>query len=107
MVYRAKLVAATIGGAAAVGLVTLGVANDGPAAVPTVHAGSGASATGTLYVQPSVPAMTLTPAMSLGSTQTAQTTPSAASATQAAPAVAASAPATCSNNGVVLPVGCH
>ena len=106
-VHRAKLAAAAIGGVAAVGLAVLGVANDGQVTAPTVHAGSGDSATGTNFAPPSVPVMTLTPAMSMGSTQTAQTTPSGAPAMEAAPTVSASAEATCADNGVALPGGCH
>ena len=104
---RAKLAAATIGGAAAVGLAILGVANDGQVPAPTVHAGSGDAATGTNFVPPSVPVMTLTPAMSMGSTQTAQSAPSSASALEAAPTLSASAQATCAENGAALPGGCH
>jgi hypothetical protein len=102
---RIKSIAAVIGGGAAIALAVVGVVDRGPDAPANMLAGSGASATNTNFVPPSVSPMTLTPAMTLGSTVTAATTPAQQSAV--APTAAASAPATCSDNGVALPGGCH
>ena len=102
---RIKSIAAVIGGGAAIALAVFGVTDRGPAAPASMLAGSGDSATNTNFVPPSVSQMTLTPAMTVGSTVTAVTTP--AEETAVAPTGAAAAPATCSENGAALPGGCH
>jgi hypothetical protein len=106
-IRRAKLVSAGIGGAAAVAMVIGGSACAGPAPISSLRAGSGDSATGTNYISPTVPAITITPAMSTGATVTPSAAPTTTSATVNSPTVTASAVAPCSSNGVVLPGGCH
>lgn len=102
---RIKSIAAVIGGGAAIALAVFGVTDRGPGTPASTLAGSGDSPTGTSFLPPSVSPMTLTPAMTLGSTVTAATTP--AEETAVAPSAGAAAPATCSENGAALPGGCH
>ena len=104
-VRRAKLAAAAVGGAAAVGLAVGGGACSVPTPITGLRAGSGDSATATNYVPPSVSPMILTPAMSTGQTVTPSSATTAVAA--ASPTVTPSAAAPCANNGIVLPGGCH
>jgi hypothetical protein len=102
---RAKVVAASLGGAAAIGLAIGGAACGLNTPLSSIRAGSGDSATATNYVPPSVSSMILTPAMSTGQTQTPSSVTTAVAA--ATPTVTVSAVAPCASNGVVLPGGCH
>ena len=103
---RVKVLAAAIGSGAAVALAVIGVADDHGAPAANL-AGSGASATSTNYAPPTIPQMNVSAtAMSRGATVTA-TSPSNGAAEVASPTVAPPPAAACSNNGVVLPGGCH
>lgn len=105
---RVKVLAAAIGGAAAIALAVIGVTNSGHGAAPAVNLARGDSETSTEYLPPTVPAMTAgsATAMSTGATVVA-TIPSTVAAEVATPSVTPPAVQPCSSNGVVMPGGCH
>jgi hypothetical protein len=96
----AKPLAAALGLGAVVVALVIGVdARDGTQA-HSVAGGSGDSATGTSYVQPTVPVMSIDPTnMSMGATVTATAPTTALATAMASPTFKASPEPGCVNNG--------
>jgi hypothetical protein len=98
---RARLFAAAVGlGAVVVALATTATESGSSPPAHSVAGGSGDSATGTSFVQPTVPAMDIDPTnMSMGATAT-DTAPATAPVTaMASPTFKASPEPGCVNNG--------
>jgi hypothetical protein len=99
-VKRAKPLAAVLGfGAFAVAVVVSLESGASPPA-QSVAGGSGDSATGTSFVQPTVPAMSVDPtAMNMGATVTAAAPTTALATAMASPTYKAAPAPGCVNNG--------
>jgi hypothetical protein len=95
-----KRTAAVLGSGAIIVAVAMTVMNAGDTGPRNVAGGSGASATGTAYVSPTVPAMALDPTdLSTGATVTAAAPATALATSVASPTYKASPAAGCVNNG--------
>ena len=97
---HAKPLAAALGLGAVVVALAISVDANGGAPAYSVAGGSGDSATGTSYVQPTVPAMLIDPTkMSMGATVTAKAPATALATEMASPTFKASPEPGCVNNG--------
>jgi hypothetical protein len=101
--------ATALGLAAVAALVVIGAVNSGgsPSVILARSGGSGDSATTTNYLEPTVPAISTSATLSSGVTVTSSSPASAPATPSATPTVTPSSSTPCSNNGVVLPGGCH
>lgn len=98
-----------LGGGAVVALVVIGAVNSGdsPSIILARSGGSGDSATTTDYLQPTVPTISTSARLSTGVTVTRSSPATKPATPSAVPTVTPSPSPPCSNNGVVLPGGCH
>jgi hypothetical protein len=97
---HAKPLAAALGLGAVVAAIVIGAQTGGGGLEHSVAGGSGDSATGTSYVQPTVPAMSVDPTnMNMGATATATVPASALATAAASPTYKASPEPGCVNNG--------
>lgn len=95
-----KAIAAVIGSSAIIAGAAMTVAKSSDSATHTVAGGSGDSATGTSYVSPTVPVMSLDPTdLSMGPTATAAKPATTLAISMASPTFKASPEAGCVNNG--------
>lgn len=96
----AKPLAAAVGLAAVVVALGISVDTGGGTQAHPIAGGSGDSATGTSYVQPTVPAMSIDPTnMSMGATVTTTAPATALATVMASPTFKASPEPVCVNNG--------
>ncbi len=97
---RMKSLGAALGLAAVLAAVAMSLDTGVAAPTRVLAGGSGDSATGTVYVSPTVPAMKLDPTdATMGATITAEVSATALATTMASPTFKASPPAGCVNNG--------
>src|SRR6478672_1473973 len=97
---RLTRISAALGGGAIIVAVGLVVTHPDAPSPRNVAGGSGDSATGTAYVSPTVPAMSVDPtAMKMGSTATAVPPAMTLATSVASPTFKATAAAGCVNNG--------
>ena len=97
---RLTWLSAGLGGSAIIAAVTLVLTHPDAPAAQNVAGGSGDSATGTAYVSPNVPTMSVDPtAMTMGATATAAPPASTLATSFASPTLKASPAAGCVNNG--------
>jgi hypothetical protein len=97
---RLKWFSAGLGGCAIIAAVLLILTNPGAPSTQNLAGGSGDSATGTAYVSPTVPTMSVDPtAMTMGGTATAAPPATTLATSVASPTLKASAAAGCVNNG--------
>jgi hypothetical protein len=100
-IKRMKLLAATVGGGVVIASAVVGVTQSGDdSGSRRVAGGSGDSATGTSYVQPTLPGMSVNPtAMSTGVTVVVSPPATTLATPMASPSLKATPAPECSNNG--------